>query len=325
VTPATKLRGLSLFVTGDYEAFDKRITKFEPGYSSDRWGGTLGADYSFTDWAVAGIAFSYAHVDGTFRRSRGGFETDSYGPLLYAGLVPAQNFFVDVVAGYTRKESTIERDVDFAGSTGNGFLERHGTALGDPGANQYIVGVNTGYDFVIRNLTIGPRVGVNYKLTTVDAFAERRRDAISCLSGVCAPRISTGLELAYDRQEETSLTTVAGIFASLAISTGFGVLIPQGTFESMCTSSKTTNGRSAFTSSTICNATGSGSTTIPRIVTISTRAPDSFWCFRADFRRSSTIERSSDTRTSRVTRSRSDCGSHSDRAAATTKHPERSG
>ena len=228
---ATKLRGLSLFVTGDYEAFDKRITKFEPGYSSDRWGGTLGADYSFTDWAVAGIAFSYAHVDGTFRRSRGGFETDSYGPLLYAGLVPAQNFFVDVVAGYTRKESTIERDVDFAGSTGNGFLERHGTALGDPGANQYIVGVNTGYDFVIRNLTIGPRVGVNYKLTTVDAFAERSRDAISCLTGVCAPRISTGLELAYDRQEETSLTTVAGIFASLAISTGFGVLIPQGTFE----------------------------------------------------------------------------------------------
>jgi uncharacterized protein YhjY with autotransporter beta-barrel domain len=227
----TKLRGLSLFVSGEFEAFDKRITKFEPGYSSDRWGGTVGADYAFTDWMVAGIAFSYAHVDGAFKHSRGSFDTDSYGPLVYAGFVPARNFFIDVVAGYTRKDFEIERDVDFAGSTGNGFVERHGSAIGETTGNEYTAGVNVGYDFIFGSLTVGPRVGVNFKHITIDRFDERGRRGQACLNGTCFPVSTTGLELAYDRQEEASLTTVAGIFASFAISTGFGVLIPQATFE----------------------------------------------------------------------------------------------
>ena len=226
-----KLRGLSLFASGEFEAFDKDVTKFEPGYDSDRWAGTVGADYAFSDAIVAGIAFNYAHTEGNFKRSRAGFDTESYGPLVYAGFTPARNLFIDVVAGYARKEYSIERDVDFAGSTGNGFVERHGSTIGKPSGNQYIAGVKAGYDFVVRSLTIGPRLGVNYKLTTIDGYSERGRGGVSCLNGTCFPVSTTGLELAYDRQEEASLTGVAGVLASWAISTGFGVLIPQGTFE----------------------------------------------------------------------------------------------
>ncbi len=225
------LQGLSVFASGEFEALEKRFTKFEPAYSSDSWGGTLGVDYAIARWVVAGIAFNYAHADGDFRRSSGGFDTDSYGPLVYAGFVPARNVFVDVFAGYSRKDYVINREVSAAGPTGNGFVERRGFAVGETSGDQYTVGLNAGYDFIIRNLTVGPRAGMNYRFTTIDGFAERGRRARACLDGICSDRPTTGLELAYDRQEETSLTTTVGLFASLAISTGFGVLIPQGTFE----------------------------------------------------------------------------------------------
>jgi outer membrane autotransporter protein len=180
---------------------------------------------------VAGLAVSYSHADGDFRRSSGGFDTDSYGPLVYAGFVPARHAFVDVFAGYSRKDYVVEREISAGGQTGNGFVERKGFADGETSGDQYTVGLNAGYDFILRNLTVGPRVGMNYRWTTIDGFAERGRRARACLDGICLGRQTTGLELAYDRQEETSLTSTVGMFASLAISTGFGVLIPQGTFE----------------------------------------------------------------------------------------------
>ena len=42
---------------------------------------------------------------------------------------------------------------------------------------------------------------------------------------------STGIELIYDDQNVVSLTSTVGVFASMAISTGFGVLVPQAGAE----------------------------------------------------------------------------------------------
>jgi uncharacterized protein YhjY with autotransporter beta-barrel domain len=41
----------------------------------------------------------------------------------------------------------------------------------------------------------------------------------------------TGLELIYDNQNIQSLITTAGLFGSVAVSTGFGVILPQATEE----------------------------------------------------------------------------------------------
>jgi outer membrane autotransporter protein len=83
-------------------------------------------------------------------------------------------------------------------------------------------------------VTFGPRLGVNYRYTTIDRFAEKGKHAVICPASavqVCQPTSGTGLELAYDKQEERSLTTVAGLFASVAFSTPFGVVVPQATFD----------------------------------------------------------------------------------------------
>jgi outer membrane autotransporter protein len=62
-------------------------------------------------------------------------------------------------------------------------------------------------------------VGVNYRDSAIAGFREH---------GANGP---TGLELVFDRRNQTSLTTVAGLYSSLALSTGFGVVIPQVTAE----------------------------------------------------------------------------------------------
>jgi outer membrane autotransporter protein len=91
-----------------------------------------------------------------------------------------------------------------------------GSTTGDTDGNEFRISVNTGYDFQLGMFTVGPRVGVSYRETTMDGFREQG---------------STGLELAYDNQNVQSLTTTAGIYGAVAISTGFGVIVPQGTFE----------------------------------------------------------------------------------------------
>jgi outer membrane autotransporter protein len=224
--------GLGLFVSGEYEAFDKNVTRFESGYSSDKWSGTVGVDYSFTRWATAGIAFNYSNVSGDYALRGGDFETDSVGGLLYATFVPMPPFFVDVVGGYARKNYVTDRVISYTNTFNTGQLvTSNGIAHGETDGNEYLAGINLGYDFNFDRVTIGPRLGVNYRYTTIDRFAEKGRRAVICVDTACGPTSGTGLELTYDRQYESSLTTVAGLFASVSFSTPFGVVVPQAMFD----------------------------------------------------------------------------------------------
>ena len=206
-------RGLGLFVSGEYERFDKDLTTFEPAYDSNTYGITIGADYTFTRWLVAGLAFNYSRIDGEFDLG-GDFSTDSYGGLVYASLRPLTNLFVDLVGGYARKDFSVDRLVTATPVTGP-ISE---TLRADTDGDEFKAGVLAGYDFVIRNLTVGPRVGLNYRHLSVDGFEESGSGA-------------TGLELAYDSQNQESLTSRVGVYGSIAISTRVGVFIPQASFD----------------------------------------------------------------------------------------------
>ncbi|HET7877018.1 MAG TPA: autotransporter outer membrane beta-barrel domain-containing protein [Methylomirabilota bacterium] len=210
---ALGLRGLGLFVSSDYQSFEKGVTRFEPGYDRDTWGGAVGADYSFGGRAVVGLAVNYSHAAGTFSRHGGTFDTDAYGATLYASVLPAPNLFVDLLAGYTRRDYTVDRRYSFENA--NAAIPV-AIAHGNTNGNEFKAGVNAGYDFVVGRFTAGPRVGFNFRENHIDSYAERG---------------GTGLEVAYDRQHQTSFTSTLGAFGSMAISTGIGVLVPQATFE----------------------------------------------------------------------------------------------
>ncbi len=198
----------NIFFAGDYETFHKKVTTFEPGYNNNIWRGAVGADYSVNNVMLLGGAVRYVHDDGDFRGG-GSFDTDSYGFLLHANYVPAPKFFLDTSFGYMRKNYSIKRQASLLIT---GVPTPVGRTKGDTDGNEFTVAVNGGYDFAIQNVTLGPRLGLNYKRTNIDGYRERG---------------STGQELVYDSQHENSLTSVLGLHGSIAISTGIGVLVPQ--------------------------------------------------------------------------------------------------
>jgi len=203
----------NLYFAGDYERFRKSVTKFEPGYKNNIWYAAVGADYALNNVMLLGGAVRYVHDDGDFKGG-GNFDTDSYGFLLHSNYVPAPGWFLDTHAGYMRRNYSINRAV----SLDTGVTD---TLKGKPDGNEYKVGVNGGYDFNFQNITVGPRLGLNYKRTNIDGYRERGRAAVTI----------TGLELDYDNQHENSLTSVLGLHASIAISTSIGVLVPQAAAE----------------------------------------------------------------------------------------------
>jgi len=210
--------GFGLFVNGDYQFLNKDNTRFETGFEQHTAGTTVGADYSFRGRAVVGAALNYAHEFGDFAGASGGFDNDAFGLTLYGTVVPVKNLFVDGFIGYTRKEYSIDRRMDFALPTSAPptVFSTKGLAEGKTHSDEFNVGTVIGYDFVIKNVTVGPRVGVNYLDRRIAGYQENG---------------DTGLELIYDNQNISSLTTTAGLFASVAINTKWGVLVPQATGE----------------------------------------------------------------------------------------------
>lgn len=206
--------GLSLFGSVDYQKFDKDTTRFETGFERDTVGGTIGVDYLFRNGLVLGTAVSYAHEFGDYRGIGGGFDHDAYGILAYGSVVPFAGLFIDAVAGYTRRDYSFDRRIGIVIPAT--ALTVAGPTSGETDGNEFRVGVNTGYDFLLGRFTVGPRAGVRYRETTIDGFRE---------SG------QTGLELSYDDRNIQSLITTVGVYGSVALSTGFGVIVPQATVE----------------------------------------------------------------------------------------------
>jgi outer membrane lipase/esterase len=212
--------GFGLFVNGDYQFLNKNTTQFETGFEQHTAGTTVGLDYSFRGRAVLGVALNYAHEFGDFAGVGGGFNNDAYGLTLYGTVVPLNNLFIDGFLGYTRKEYSVDRRTYFyipelAGPPGNDRVAL-GRIDGDTHSDEFNIGTTVGYDFVIKNFTVGPRVGVNYLDRRIAGYQETG---------------STGLELIYGNQNISSLTTSVGLAASMAFSTRFGVLVPQATAE----------------------------------------------------------------------------------------------
>ena len=201
--------GFAVFLSGQFETLDRDDTRFEGGYDSDIWRVTLGGDFRFTDWLVAGLGFNYDRWNGNFN-SGGNFEVDSYGPLIFASLTPVDGVFIDMGASFAHNAYDRQRQVSFSNTLR--MVSATGRALAEYDTEKYSAWILTGYDHAIGRFTIGPRVGLNYSHIEIDSITERGQ---------------TGLELIFDADRASSLQSVVGLQASAAISTHFGVLVPQ--------------------------------------------------------------------------------------------------
>jgi len=194
--------GLNLFVSADYQHkfYDGSA---EANFDSDRGGLTVGLD-SPMSWGLIGGALSYSHTAGEFDHDGGDFDQDSFGGLLYGSYYPSDSSFIDGVIGLAGKSYSLDRTV----VAGGGIF---GKAQGDTVGFEFQSSLSGGYDFSFDNFTIGPRVGIHYLRTELDDFTE---------SG-------SPMALQYEEQVEDSLTSTVGFQGSMAISTSFGVVVPQ--------------------------------------------------------------------------------------------------
>ncbi len=212
--PALGSRRFDLFASGAFESLDRDESRFEDGFDSSVKGATIGADYRFTDKFVVGLLATYGRQEGDFDGG-GDFEVTSFVPTLYASILPTEKTFIHVVLGRSAQDFDVERDVRFTVMDPNTRV-LSGTTTSETDGLIYSAGAQFGYDHSVRQVTFGPRVGVNYSRTTIDAFVETG---------------TSGLELRLDDQTVTSFQGVAGFYGSLALSVGSGVVLPQATVE----------------------------------------------------------------------------------------------
>jgi len=111
-----------------------------------------------------------------------------------------------------------------------------GTISGDTSPTEWGVSARMGYDFGSERFLWGPRVSLTYIKSEIDAYTESGKTSVTntvksnneaILTTIREAGDPTGLELAYDEQERTSLQTEAQLVAAYRFEPKFGVIIPR--------------------------------------------------------------------------------------------------
>jgi outer membrane autotransporter protein len=206
--------GVSVFVSANFQDMNRDTTAFEDGYDSDLWGVTVGTDFALSDALAIGLALNWNTWNGSFD-SGGHFDKDSYGPVVYASFFPRPDVFAHLAVSYNRLDVSSRRQRTYVANppeNGDAPLQVSGEISGKPNDNEFSTSFLLGIDYPIHQFTVGTRFGLNYVYTDFDAYTEKG---------------DTGLELSYADDSKTSLQSRLGLQASMAISTPFGVVVPQ--------------------------------------------------------------------------------------------------
>lgn len=194
---------LGAFVNVKYGFGDQDENGFEAGFDYDIIGVLGGVDYRFTDQFVAGVAFGYNRTAADYKGFASGseFDTDNFSGSLYGSYYPTDAVYFDFLATYGFNDFSTERQL-------GGPINQ--TAEGEADGDQYGLSATAGYQLTRQMLSFGPYAQVNWQQAEVDGYTE------------------TGSVLALTVEEQTlkSLSSVLGVRADYAISTGLGVLVP---------------------------------------------------------------------------------------------------
>ncbi|WP_370677749.1 Ig-like domain repeat protein [Pleomorphomonas sp. PLEO] len=166
-------------------------------------GFTVGLDRRMTDALTVGLAGGFA-VDHTTLGSNSSSDGTAYTAQIYASLKLAERTWLDVVGGYGALRFDSER-----WSSGNQF---DGTRDGHDLFGS--VGLSTAQDFSSLRLTGYSRLDI--VKVALDGYAE---------SG------PSGLALAYDEMDTTTVAGVAGLKAAYAVPMSWGTLTPGARLE----------------------------------------------------------------------------------------------
>lgn len=195
---------LGLFINGSGGFGDKNPTVMEAGFDFITGGVTAGLDYRFSDSVIGGVAMGYTTTDNDFLFGAGNLAVDAVSMSLFGTYFPTDAVYIDLIVSVSLIDQDLTRNLVWP------TVNR--VALGNTDAQEFSVSVGGGYDFNYQGWTFGPYGRVDYVNTEIDGFTERG---------------AFGMNLTFGGQDITSVATLLGGRVTHAISTDFGVLIPE--------------------------------------------------------------------------------------------------
>lgn len=205
------LNRLGVFVSGAIDFGDKDKTDSESGFDFDTNGITAGIDYWFTKRVNLGAFVGYSNTGANFDSDGGNLDSDGWNFGLYGNYNVTDNFYVDAIFNYGWLSYDSTRKIIYTLET-----DINREAKADYDGDQYSFSLGAGYDFHRQAWTFGLFGRLNYIRANIDSYTEKGAE---------------GLNLKVDDQTVESFTTALGGMVSYSISTNFGVLIPQLSFD----------------------------------------------------------------------------------------------
>lgn len=222
--------GFSLLVNARGESFDRdrEAVDEELGYEGDSYALEIGLDYRVSDRLVLGGLLGVQRTDSDFdadapgrnftpASDQGGTESDNVNLTLFGSYNVTDAFYVEGTLGAGFSDYEFRRSAIFQEST-RAVAQTAMNATGDSEGTEYSASIGAGYDFYSAAWSFGPYVKLNYTHSSVDGYTE-------------SDSANTGLAMRIGDNDRTSLTSVLGVQGSYAISTDFGVVVPQARVE----------------------------------------------------------------------------------------------
>lgn len=206
------LAKLGFFASLQLEDADKDTTMMESGFDYSATSLTAGIDYAANEAWFVGGAFGVTSNSLDFKD--GGGKVDST-ILTFIGYSTYHmgNFNVDVQAGFSNSDIDLSRHISYQTLT-NGMFEA--TTSGTTNGGQWFISTELQYLFSYKALTLYPAIKLNYMDSSVDSYADTG---------------AGGWDVELGEQNVTQSSLEAGVQATYAINTSWGVFIPNIEFQ----------------------------------------------------------------------------------------------
>ena len=220
----------SIFGNVEGEWFDQSRPAFanERGFDGKRYRATIGLDRRISAASLIGIMLGYDDYSSKFDADRagtaftpqadgGGVDSKDFTATIYGSVTLASSFWLDGSVGIGFSDYDFRRNAQFQESSRT-VPQTNVRTRGSANGRAYFASVGAGYDLADGAFSFGPYVRGRFTRTRIDRYAEKD------LGG-------SGLAMNVSASRATSLTAILGGRASYAISTGWGVIVPQARFE----------------------------------------------------------------------------------------------
>jgi hypothetical protein len=203
----------TLFMTADAGTLNRDVTVAEDGYKSSIARLLVGSTYTVNPTNTIGVAITTQRHTGDYVGG-GDFKDSATGVRLLESYHPTAQLFFQAVAGYDSVSSQRTRTATFSEYVipGTPYRTYTGTPTVDYSYNQTELSVLGGYNSTHGGFTLTPQVGLTWLMSDYGSYVEAG---------------NSGLELVIHNDKRESLQSSLGIQGTYAMSTGFGVMIPQ--------------------------------------------------------------------------------------------------